>query len=234
MVIIVSILLAFWIDAWWDGRQEHEDERTILMALLGEFQQIRQNIDDVQTYQVAIRESAISLIKHSVDTDPSVAEEEIDRLLEQQLWISSPANFAAPELEAVISRGGMALVSSRDLRLLLQSWPAKFDWIASAMQEDLDFVNRDLGPFLSENTSFLQLMESGTHRPGDSTFSRPERQLNVAERISHKELMNNRQLKNMLLTRVDLLDDIISLARDDALPDRVDETVALLKKELSE
>jgi len=32
--IIVSILLAFWIQAWWEGLQRQEDERVFLRSML--------------------------------------------------------------------------------------------------------------------------------------------------------------------------------------------------------
>ncbi len=34
--IVVSILLAFWIQAWWDERQDRSDELVILAALVEE------------------------------------------------------------------------------------------------------------------------------------------------------------------------------------------------------
>ena len=233
VAIIVSILLAFWIDAWWDGLQQHENERAILTTLLAEFQQIRSNVDDIQNFQGAMRNSALRLIELSVEEDHSVTDKELDHLLEQQLWVSTPTTFTAPELNAAISRGDLALVSNRDLRSLLQSWPAKFQWITSAMQNDLDFSNGDLGRFFLENTSILQLIDSSEHRPGDPTFSRPERSFMVTDRISHRDLLQNRQLQNILLTRVDLLDDVVSMARDDALPERLDKTIELIERELS-
>jgi hypothetical protein len=55
----------------------------------------------------------------------------------------------------------------------------------------------------------------------------------VTERISHRDLLQNRQLQNLLLNRVDLLDDVISLARDDESPERLDETIELIERELS-
>ena len=35
VVIVASILLAFGIDAWWEQRQDREEERRILQALTG-------------------------------------------------------------------------------------------------------------------------------------------------------------------------------------------------------
>ena len=37
VVIVGSILLAFGIQAWWDGLQEREEEREVLIGLEAEF-----------------------------------------------------------------------------------------------------------------------------------------------------------------------------------------------------
>jgi hypothetical protein len=39
ILIIVSILIAFAIDAWWEERQQRAEEARILEALRGEFQE---------------------------------------------------------------------------------------------------------------------------------------------------------------------------------------------------
>ena len=43
--IVVSILLAFWIQAWWDGVQESAEEGRLLVDLRGEFQENRTLLD---------------------------------------------------------------------------------------------------------------------------------------------------------------------------------------------
>ena len=45
LVIVISILVAFWIDAWWDGRQEAEEESGVLEALLEEAERNRRQLD---------------------------------------------------------------------------------------------------------------------------------------------------------------------------------------------
>ena len=39
VAIIISILLAFWIQAWWEGQQERGDERIVLQSLLDDLNQ---------------------------------------------------------------------------------------------------------------------------------------------------------------------------------------------------
>ena len=47
MVIVISILLAFGIEAWWDGRQERVEERQALEALARDFESAAEEIDQV-------------------------------------------------------------------------------------------------------------------------------------------------------------------------------------------
>ena len=36
-VVVFSILIAFWIDAWWEDRSDREDEQIVIAAVLDEF-----------------------------------------------------------------------------------------------------------------------------------------------------------------------------------------------------
>ena len=45
VLIVASILLAFWIDAWWDGRKDALEEQEILVGLEVEFADLRDRLD---------------------------------------------------------------------------------------------------------------------------------------------------------------------------------------------
>ncbi|HSM03810.1 MAG TPA: hypothetical protein VK858_04285 [Longimicrobiales bacterium] len=46
-VIVVSILLAFWIDAWWDSSQARRSEAVVLESIRGEAEQNRIDLDEL-------------------------------------------------------------------------------------------------------------------------------------------------------------------------------------------
>ena len=232
--IVVSILLAFWIQAWWEGRQDREDETVILSNLLEEFRQVRTNINDIQDYQVALRASAYKLAELAERPDADISDQEIDRLLADQTWISSPANFSAPVLKAIIERGDDRLISNSDLRALLISLPDKFNWIRDTLQEDVDFMHLRLEPYLYENGSLLHLSYANLARPGTSGFVFPAPPVEPRTTFSHKSLLQTREFQNLMLQRAVILEDIISLARYPDLPGQVDETIALIERELDE
>ncbi|NIP23582.1 MAG: hypothetical protein GWN81_06000, partial [Phycisphaerae bacterium] len=45
VVIVVSILLALWIDTWWGERQERKLELDYLEALQKDFEETRENLE---------------------------------------------------------------------------------------------------------------------------------------------------------------------------------------------
>ena len=47
VAIVVSILLAFWIDAWWDSQKNVAEEREILVGLEAEFMDLRARLDSL-------------------------------------------------------------------------------------------------------------------------------------------------------------------------------------------
>ena len=230
--IVVSILLAFSIDAWWDGIQEREDEDVILTTMLVEFQEIQKNIDDIKDYQGAILQSAYRLAEIAESPAEDIDEEEVNLLVEDQTWVASPENFAAPKLNAIIARGDISLVSNRDLRRRLLDLPQKMAWIRDAMQDDLDFSHEVLEPYLFRNSSYITLMNASTSRPGSTEFEFPEPTVKPRTQFSHVELVKNREFQNLMLQRTTILEDIISLARTPDLEQQIDDIVIIIEREL--
>ncbi len=54
--IVISILLAFGIQAWWDAVVEQDREREILTALSDDFNQTRTNLIDGINFHTAVQD----------------------------------------------------------------------------------------------------------------------------------------------------------------------------------
>ena len=61
--IVASILLAFSIDAWWSGKQQHEAEQIVLQNLLDDLQDKQELLAEMTRFSQAIVESAESLLR---------------------------------------------------------------------------------------------------------------------------------------------------------------------------
>ena len=66
--IVVSILLAFAIDAWWDNRKERFEEHQILLGLEAEFSDLRDRLDQWAQFNQEGGEAIEQLLNAPADT----------------------------------------------------------------------------------------------------------------------------------------------------------------------
>ncbi len=120
-VIVASILLAFWIDAWWDDRQARRTEAAVLQSIRGEAEENRLELDRM------MQRSGTQLAR--IDAFLGSTPDELRAL---------PPDSVAPWLSAMVvtwtfdgddSAAGLFLGSSapvtphgRDARILLARW----------------------------------------------------------------------------------------------------------------
>jgi hypothetical protein len=207
--IVASILLAFWIDAWWEDRQDRHEELVILSSLLDEFQLIEQNLKQLDIYHAAIRDSARKLLAASVGPAQPLSDEEIDRLLADLMWFTSPDWLLTPELSSVVSSGDLAVLSNRQLRRDLGKLPTTLDSIRNLMQKDLDFYINEFMPYLTTNSFLEQIVNADVHRPGFPNIVWPNTdRIELTAQISHRDLLDGREFQNLLSRRIINLGEI--------------------------
>ena len=80
IAVVISILLAFGIQAWWDERREREEERQILEVLATDLRKGIEVIEFGLRYHTAKQDSALRLIEASEGLrQPDAAESDVDR-----------------------------------------------------------------------------------------------------------------------------------------------------------
>ena len=189
--IVAGILLAFWIDAWWDERQESKDERVILSALLGEFQTLNVRLAGSDSYYGAIRESTRQLFVASQDSANDLTEQDLDELMADLLWYANPSVVAAPELESAISSGGLSLISKVQLRQLIGKWPAHLDTLKYSVEIEVDFHYNRFLPFLREHAQLAQLFNADDGTPGTDIPPDPYwERTNLKSTKNHSEVLS--------------------------------------------
>lgn len=114
-IILVSILLAFWIDAWWDGRQAKAAEEVVLQTLLDDLLAKRQLLNERNRFVGAIRESAETLLRISSGRLKSPDEDSIDELISDVWWVSNEAQWTSAPLESLAASGDLSLISNPHL-----------------------------------------------------------------------------------------------------------------------
>jgi hypothetical protein len=121
-VIVVSILLAFSIDAWWNSRIEQQREREQLISMLAEFKASLSGLDAVLTSiqgHAKNVESLIALLKAAGDEPVMVP----GALLGSAItWRTS--DISTSTLDALMASGDLNLLRNVELRANLARLPA--------------------------------------------------------------------------------------------------------------
>ena len=149
-VIVISILLAFVIDAWWDGVQERTVERRELENLAAELHQNRPALDNAIFGQELIErgiEELVAVLKaHSEESVTPVPASLLAALVGTPSY--RPASGA---MESVLNSGRLALISDKELRDMIGGWPGV--WQDAVEHQSLQFEHTYLRtvPWLVEN-----------------------------------------------------------------------------------
>ena len=120
-VIVGSILLAFGIEAWWDGAQDRVAERDILSGLLIDFQENEQQVAD----QLLMREWEVSIagdLTGQLRAAPPSTELVVADSVLMSLLTSSTFDPITSTLDASVSSGQVALIRSAAVREHLADW----------------------------------------------------------------------------------------------------------------
>jgi hypothetical protein len=126
VVIVGSILLAFGIDAAWDGRNERQRRAVLFTALGNDMALARAEVDRVATFHRTGHNAAADLLNFG----QVVPGDDDQRLLIDSLvaatW-GSTASYDAPlgAVESVVGSGDLDLLSDPALVLELTAFPAR-------------------------------------------------------------------------------------------------------------
>lgn len=232
--IIASILIAFSIEAWWSEQQEKDAERALLSSLREEFQVLQQDVDWRRKYNEGIRETGRQLLRASMALSDELDDQSIDRHLAGLWYNQELAPYALPELTSAISSGDIALISNRQIRRVVASWPERLDRVRNTMQRDLDFFADRLMPFLSANVSLTQILAVEEHVPGHpNEVYEDEFSITVENPVSHRHLLSSPTFRNILIERDVLITDILYLGLD-GLDAELESTIGLVSTELAD
>ena len=154
MAIIVSILFAFGIDAWWTARQLHLDEQDILRQLDAEFGTNAVLLAERRLNHAEIL-AAIKFVLSVTGPEPdqTVAESPelkvaIDRIT--RWWTYDPQMGV---LAGLTQSGRLSIISSDPLRNALASWPSMVQDLAEDEVFAQQLTANQLDPYLTRKVS---------------------------------------------------------------------------------
>lgn len=217
-VIVGSILLAFGIDALWQGYNERKLELATISNLEREFAANLDRITRNSAGQSSSEETILHLLEDWSELEPSI---EIEQSLIIALTVQGTLNLATGAFESYLSGDGEQ-IQNQELRNLLHSWPGLVDNYIQNQDIDTRFVQETSRQYMSEMTDYGRLM--AVHPFGVFTdlpvseldndglmkiLDDPLAKSYVARRYSNLNVI--RRISEGVLTRVS--EDILSMLR---------------------
>ena len=220
-VIVVSILLAFAIEAWWDERGERAAERVLLERLQSDFTEISSALQIVEEDHREASDACIYFLNLAIgDTVPETAE--ADRKVAVVFLASRTFNPGSGAVESFSSGDGANLVRNQSLADKLFAWPG----IVEELQEEEANLQKGVAerwtPFLSSRVNV------GPYTP---TFGEVMKGLpGAVSSMTRDPLVVDRQFQNHVLDRFKWQQ--IALRDIQPVRNAVDEILQLLSSEL--
>lgn len=195
--IVVSILLAFSIEAWWDNHQDRSEEQGILLGLKSEFEQNLAFIETETSYRNAVIESIMNIFDASIEQSP-ISPEVLDELIGDITWWQN-IEYSRGAIDGLLQSGGLSLIENEELRRVLASMPSRYDSTTRAELNDRYTTVNVVIPFLNTHASLSQIANTMTKgRPGTGLASTPPVYPAVEPR-DHTELLRDPEFLGTLV-----------------------------------
>ena len=209
LAVVLGILLAFGIEAWWSNQQQREDEVVMLELLLNDFRKMKSILVDDHAFNEAVLDSTKTLINLSTASELVADEKEIDRLIANTWFYNGSDDWNSAALTALIDGGALESISNPKLRQLLADAYKKIGTLEAIYAIEIAFQHNVMVPYLIRNANLSQLANSISHLPGrpDSAYDYP--QLNPRVTTAHSQLLESLEFQNLLVARLDRQLDII-------------------------
>jgi hypothetical protein len=162
-VIVVSILLAFSIDAWWGNRIEQQREREQLVSMRAEFQASLPGLDAVLTSvqgHAENVESLIALLKAAGDEPALIPGSLLGSAI---TWRTSDVSTST--LDALMASGDLNLLRNVELRANLARLPA---FLLDVTEDEIiaqNFAETEMSVFLARE-GLAEIAYANREMPG--------------------------------------------------------------------
>ena len=182
--VVISILLAFAIQAWWDDRQEREEERQILEVLATDLRKGIEVIEFGLEYHTAKQDSALHLIEASeglTQADPA----QIESWLCDLNW-DWGSKFESPAFETLLG-GGLSQVQDPRLRFQIARLEESRRYTTATAENDRQTKRERLFPYFQR----MGYVNHGCARPGGGSVGEVLTPLPVRIARDHTALLND-------------------------------------------
>ena len=217
VAVLVGILLAFSIDAWWDLRNQREEADSYLAAVETELTSNREAlIEELEIIRSWVAESE-GFLNTVVAPGASPTYDQV----REMVWKTGPNRttpIARAAIDDLMSSGGFQVIESPKLRRALADYVRALDNDASELEDVRDFFNHHVLPYHIREGSFTEFDWETALGVSESpvTF-----EMNIAA------FAGNRVYANLLISRILEFDNLRNSHR--VLLDRIDAVLELIE-----
>jgi len=161
--IMISILLAFTIDAWWQEHKEDDDRRDQLQSLAHEFAANRM---ELHSWIELHRQTADHATKFIDELGQVPVGDTADVSAESLAIVLVTPTFdpSMGSLDTLIASGQLAVIKNDELRFELASWPGRLTDAAEDEQAAFAYVETRLIPVLEQQIPLADVFDYRINR----------------------------------------------------------------------
>jgi hypothetical protein len=231
LAIIVSILLAFGIDAWWEGREQKHYETVLLQAILDDLIEKKSKIARDIKYNQAILESARTLVNAAAAPQQNLDNGDIDRHIGFTWWYNDPSVWDSAPMNSLITGGDLSSISNPELLQELSTLQLSLGGLKTVYANDQRFHNDVLIPFFIANVNLPQIANITKHSPGDPENRYVFPDFAISTQYNHAELVSKVEFQSLLVAKID---KVVDISRQfDGLDKALNESIELIRAELA-
>lgn len=190
VAVLLGILIAFAIDAWWEEQGDRDREEALLVALGEELEANRaffeDDLDRVRREHVETAEYIRDVALGS-GTPPSR-----DSVL-AMLWTVSPSTVRDPQraaLDDLLSSGAFQLIRSDSIRRAIARYEQRLRHDLDSQRRANDFWEQDLRPHQDEHGSLVDMLPAGQDHLAGVEVAPPGFEIDVGRFFGNREFAN--------------------------------------------
>lgn len=222
VAIILSILLAFAIDAGWDEIKERNQERAFLVSLLSEFEEARIRIDESTANHERFIALAEQLLEFQGGNTPDIKSEALETMLSAVFFNWESLYLPSGSRDALFASDDIEIISNEELRAMLAAWPSR---VADAAEDDVMIANdvmNSLAPYLNGKIR--------TRNVARASSSASAERIPGLESVNYDALWRDPLFDNLVTFRI--LNELYALRESSRLSEAAKEIIRVIEKEL--
>ena len=195
LTILVSILLAFSIDAWWANRNDRAEERRLLISLREE---LATNVESFQSgvvFRTAVGEAAFEILEIAEGAKPIPSSSEVDQLIGSLNWWNS-SSPSIGVLKTVAQSGKLSLITDESLRAEIASIESTYESLRAVESQAYDTFKQAWMPYLYSHGHIAQVSNAQRSAPGSGLGEQPV--LPALNPIDHSSLFSDREFSGIV------------------------------------